>query len=134
VYDPRAADNEEKSAAFARQTLQAGGVKAEVAALTAAFILATTHATPPEDPDARYVVDVDLSILGAPPEEFDRYEAQIRAEHSFRPDAEFRERRTRLLRALLDRRRIFLTPEFAAFEAPARANLARSLMRLGCKA
>jgi len=131
VYDPRATDNEEKSAAFARQTLQAGAVSPEVAELTAGMILATKHAAPPEDPDACYVVDVDLSILGAPPEEFDRYEAQIREEHSFRSEVGFRERRARILKMFLDRGRIFLTREFAAFEAPARANLARSLSRLG---
>ena len=130
VYDPRATDNEEKSAAFARQTLQAGAVSPEVAELTAGMILATKHAAPPEDPDACYVVDVDLSILGAPPAEFDRYEAQIREEHSFNSEVEFRKRRARILKAFLDRPRIFLTPEFAAFEAPARANLARSLKRL----
>jgi predicted metal-dependent HD superfamily phosphohydrolase len=131
VYDPRATDNEEKSAQFARQTLQAGAVSPEVAELTAGMILATKHAAPPEDPDACYVVDVDLSILGAPPEEFNRYEAQIREEQSFRPDEEFRQRRAHRLRAFLDCPRIFLTPEFASYEAPARANLARSLKRLG---
>ena len=131
VYDPRATDNEEKSAAFARQVCTTGGIKPEVAELTAALILATKHTAPPEAPDARYVVDVDLSILGAPPEEFDRYEVQIKAEQAFRPDGEFRQRRARILRAFLDRPRIFLTPEFAAYEAPARANLARALSRLG---
>jgi predicted metal-dependent HD superfamily phosphohydrolase len=131
VYDPRATDNEERSAALARQLLHAGGIGSAIADLAAALILETNHAAPPDDLDARYVVDVDLSILGATPEEFDRYEAQIRAEHAFRSEAEYRQRRSRLLQALLDRPGIFLTAEFAAFEAPARANLARSLARLG---
>ena len=102
----------------------------EVGELTLAFILATKHTIPPEDPDARYVVDVDLSILGAPPEEFDRYEAQIREEQWFMSDEEFRRHRAPILRAFLDRPRIFLTPEFAPFEARARANLDRALARL----
>lgn len=130
AYDPRATDNEEKSAAFARQALAAGGVGPEVADRTAALILATTHTAPPEDPDARYVVDVDLSILGTPPGEFARYEAQIRTEQSFRSEEEFRERRAKILQSFLERPKIFLTPEFAAFEAPARVNLARSLSHL----
>ncbi len=129
VYDPRADDNEEKSAEFARQVLEAGAVSPEVAQLTAALILATRHAVPLGDPDACYVMDVDLSILGASPEEFERYEAQIRAEQWFRSDEEYRRHRAGVLRAFLDRPRIFVTAEFAVFEAPARANLLRSLSR-----
>ena len=130
VYDPRAGDNEEQSAAFARGVLRAGGVESRVAERTSALIVATRHTAPPEEPDARYVVDVDLSILGTPPPEFDRYETQIREEHPFRSEEEFRRRRARILESFLARPRIFLTPEFAAFEGPARANLARSLARL----
>ena len=129
VYDPRAADNEERSADLAAGLLAAGGAAAAVPAVRA-LILATRHAAPPEEPDARYVVDADLSILGADPAAFDRYEAQVRREYAFVPDAEWRERRPRVLRRFLDRGRIYETPEFARLEAPARANLARSLLRL----
>jgi predicted metal-dependent HD superfamily phosphohydrolase len=130
VYDPRAADNEERSADLAAGLLVAGGGAAAVPTVRA-LILATRHAAPPEEHDARYVVDVDLSILGAEPDAFDRYEAQVRREYAFVPDAEWRERRPRVLRRFLDRDRIYETPEFARLEAPARANLARSLLRLG---
>lgn len=130
VYDPRAADNEERSAVMAETLLVEGGSPAPTAGRVRALILATRHATPVEDPDARYVVDADLSILGAPRAEFDRYEEQVRREYAFVPEAEWRERRPRILRRFLDRPRIFETPEFARFEAPARANLARSLARL----
>jgi predicted metal-dependent HD superfamily phosphohydrolase len=94
------------------------------------LILATRHAAPPEEHDARYIVDADLSILGAPVEEFDRYEGQVRREYGFVPEAEWRERRPSVLGRFLARARIFQTPEFARFEAPARANLARSIARL----
>jgi predicted metal-dependent HD superfamily phosphohydrolase len=130
VYDPRATDNEERSADLAEGLLVAGGVAAAVAAVRA-LILATRHAAPPEEHDARYVVDADLAILGADPAAFDRYEAQVRREYAHVPDAEWRERRPRVLRRFLDRERIYQTPEFARLEAPARANLARSLLRLG---
>ena len=129
VYDPRAADNEARSADLAEALLVAGEAAAAVPAVRA-LILATRHAAPPEEHDARYVVDADLAILGADPAEFDRYEAQVRREYAFVPDAEWRERRPRVLRRFLDRARIYETAEFAALEAPARANLARSLLRL----
>jgi predicted metal-dependent HD superfamily phosphohydrolase len=130
VYDPRGADNEERSADLAEELLVAGGAAAAVPAVRG-LILATRHAEPPGEHDARYVVDADLAILGAPAAEFDRYEAQVRREYSFVPDAEWSLRRPRVLHRFLDRARIYETPEFAAFETPARANLARSLRRLG---
>ena len=130
VYDPRAGDNEARSAAHGARILGEGGVPPGVAARVTDLIMATRHAGPPEDPDAQYVVDADLSILGATPAEFDRYERQVRLEYAFRSDDEWREGRARLLRAFLDRPRIFLTGEFARLESPARANLERSLRRL----
>jgi len=88
------------------------------------------HVAPPDDPDAQYVVDADLAILGGAPAEFDRYARQVRQEYAFRSEAEWREGRTRGLRAFLDRPRIYLTREFLRFEGPARANLERSLRNL----
>jgi predicted metal-dependent HD superfamily phosphohydrolase len=130
VYDPRATDNEARSADIAAGWLAEGGADAARAERVRALILATRHAAPPEEHDARYVVDADLSILGAAPAEFDRYEIQVREEYRFRSDSEWRTGRARLLRAFLDHPRLFLTPDFAVFEAPARANLARSIARL----
>jgi predicted metal-dependent HD superfamily phosphohydrolase len=129
VYDPRAADNEERSAEIAARWLAEGGVEAARADRVRVLILATRHAALPEG-DARYVVDADLTILGAEPADFDRYEGQVRREYAFRSDAEWRAGRVRILRAFLDRPRIYLTPEFARFEKPARDNLARSIARL----
>ena len=127
VYDPRATDNEARSAAYAARILDEGGVPSRVAERVTALITATRHATPPEDPDAQYVVDADLAILGGAPAEFDRYARQVRQEYAFRSEAEWREGRTRVLRAFLDRPRIYLTREFIRFEGPARSNLERSL-------
>jgi len=131
VYDPRAKNNEARSATHATRILDEGGVPSRVADRVTALIMATCHVSPPEDPDARYVVDADLSILGGTPAEFDRYERQVRREYAFRTEAEWREGRARILRAFLDRPRIFLTSEFDRFESPARANLERSLRHVG---
>jgi predicted metal-dependent HD superfamily phosphohydrolase len=130
VYDPRAADNEERSAEIAARWLAEGGVEAARADRVRGLILVTRHAGPPDEGDARYVVDADLTILGAEPADFDRYEDQVRREYAFRSDAEWRAGRVRILSAFLDRPRIYLTPEFARFERPARDNLARSIARL----
>jgi len=130
VYDPRAADNETRSVAFGDALLAGSGVAPAVMEATGRLILDTRHAAPPEEHDARYVVDADLSILGAPAAEFDRYEDQVRREYAFVPEPEWRERRARLLYRFLDRPCIYHTTDLAGLEAPARANLARSLGRL----
>jgi len=130
VYDPRAKDNEARSAAYARRLLAEGGVGATVSERVTDLIMATCHASPPDAPDARYVVDADLSILGVSAAEFDRYERQVRQEYAFVSEPDWRAGRVRILRVFLDRPGIFLTPEFAALEAPARANLERSIEAL----
>ena len=130
VYDPRAKDNEARSAAYAKRLLTEGGVVPAVGERVTDLIMATCHASPPEAPDARYVVDADLSILGAPAAEFDRYERQVRQEYAFVSEPDWRAGRARILRVFLDRPRIFLTPEFAPLEGPARANLERSIKGL----
>ena len=130
VYDPRAKDNEARSAAYARRLLAEGGVVPAVGERVTDLIMATCHASPPDAPDARYVVDADLSILGVSAAEFDRYERQVRQEYAFVSEPDWRAGRVRILRVFLDRPGIFLTPEFAALEAPARANLERSIEAL----
>lgn len=40
--------------------------------------MATEHEAVPEGMDARILVDVDPSILGAPEERFNEYDAQVR--------------------------------------------------------
>jgi predicted metal-dependent HD superfamily phosphohydrolase len=89
--------------------------------------MATCHVRPPQAPDARYVVDADLSILGGTAADFDRYEGQVRQEYAFVSEPDWRAGRARILRVFLDRPKIFLTPEFASLEGPARANLERSI-------
>jgi predicted metal-dependent HD superfamily phosphohydrolase len=135
IYDPRAHDNEEQSARWAQSALVAAGVPAEIAARVQDLVLATKHSTMPDSPDARLLVDVDLSILGAPDARFAEYEAQIRHEYAWVPEDTFRQRRARVLASFLERPAIYSTPHFArALEQRARVNLARSLRQLGSPA
>lgn len=121
VYRPRATDNEKRSADLVRL----------ISARAAELVLATRHAAPPEDPDAEFVVDVDLAILGQPADRFNRYEAEIRREYAWVPGFLFRRKRAAVLRAFLERPSIFRTPWFRnRYETAARVNLERSLARL----
>jgi predicted metal-dependent HD superfamily phosphohydrolase len=128
VYDTSRHDNEAASADWARRVLHDAGAKDGVADRVHALIMATCHAAAPATPDARLLVDIDLAILGADVARFDAYEAQIRAEYAFVPEARFRAKRAEILRAFLARPRLYATPRLAGrFEAVARANLRRAI-------
>jgi predicted metal-dependent HD superfamily phosphohydrolase len=132
VYDSRAGDNEERSAAWAKRALVELGVAPRLAAEVARLVRLTGHAEPATDEAGRLVCDIDLSVLGRPPAEFDTYDAAIRAEYAWVPEEAFREGRRRVLRALLARAPLYGTERFRRrYEEPARANLRRALARLG---
>ena len=76
-------------------------------------------------------MDVDLAILGAPPERFDEYERQIRAEYAHVSDEAFRAGRMKVLQVFLARPGIYSTDRMRKdFEDQARRNLRRSIERL----
>jgi predicted metal-dependent HD superfamily phosphohydrolase len=131
VWSPRGTDDEAASAAWAEARLRGAGIAPEAVSRVAALIRATRHDAPPHSPDAAVVLDADLAILGAGPEDFDRYEAQVRAEYAHVPDEAFRAGRARILRRFLDRPSVYATaPMRAAREWAAQVNLGRSLARL----
>ncbi len=131
VFDLRARANELRSAAWAMRALGDAGVGAGACARVHALVMATRHAVLPEGIDQRLLVDVDLAILGASPERFDEYEAEVRQEHAWVPRSLFRSRRREILAGLLARAAIYATPALhAEREAAARDNLRRSLARL----
>ncbi len=85
----------------------------------------------PDTPDQQLVVDIDLSILGAPEERFDEYEQQIRQEYSWVDEAVFRSVRGKILQEFLARPAIYSTRTFQdLLERCARANLERSIAAL----
>ena len=121
IYDARREDNEARSAAWAKASV--GGDSGE---RIAALIIATAHEALPQSSDAKLIVDIDLAILGTEPARFAEYEAQVRQEYDFVPQAVYQRQRAELLHRLLARPTIFNTPFFIArYEAKARANLAK---------
>ena len=131
VYDPRAGDNEARSAAWAREALGAIGVGRDAVEEVARLVLATRHADPPSDAGAALVTDVDLSILGRDPATYDEFERRIRLEYDWVPEQTFRRERSRILVGFLRRRPLYQTRRFRArYEDTARENLARTVARL----
>jgi len=131
VYDPRARDNEAKSAELARRAAQELLFPRASAKRVYHLILATRHDVLPTTADQRLLADIDLSILGAPTEEFDEYERRIREEYAGVSEAEFRAARADILEKFLSRPRLYATEFFLnRYEQAARENLRRSLTRL----
>lgn len=132
IYDTQRSDNESRSAEWARRVLD--GLALEQLERIVQLVLVTRHAAAPTNPDQELLLDVDLSILGAPAPRFEQYEAQIRVEYGWVPDQAYRDARGRILRGFLDRAVLFHTAPFAErFEEQARANLSRSLEALGAR-
>jgi predicted metal-dependent HD superfamily phosphohydrolase len=91
IYDPRASENEERSAAFAAAELRGFRLPEHTIQRVGELILLTkTHAFPPGDADAAVLLDSDLAILGAPPAEYAAYAAGIRQEYAYVSDADYR--------------------------------------------
>jgi predicted metal-dependent HD superfamily phosphohydrolase len=130
-YDSRRRDNEDRSAAWAEQTLSAASVPSETAARVAQLIRMTDHSSPPADAGGQLLCDVDLAILGRDQAEFDDYQRRIREEYEWVSDPLYRAGRARVLSGFADRPQIYLTQRFRdRYEAAARANLRRALAGL----
>jgi predicted metal-dependent HD superfamily phosphohydrolase len=131
IYRIGASDNELRSAEWARDALSAANAPQDVAQRVFALVMATRHDAQPHSPDQEILLDVDLGILGTRAAVFDAYEQQIRAEYASVPEPQFRANRRRILQGFLARKRIYHTTLcFERYEAPARANLARSIAAL----
>lgn len=130
VYDPRAADNEARSAEVFGAWLAEQGADAALRAQVTALILATRHAEPPATREEALLVDADLGILGASAGDFGAYDRAIRQEYAHVPWPLYREGRRRVLEGFLERDTLYHTPEFAALDAPARLNLRRAVAEL----
>jgi predicted metal-dependent HD superfamily phosphohydrolase len=128
IYDVQRHDNEERSADWAQQALGDAGADADAAQRVHALVMATRHQAQPEEADAQLLVDIDLSILGAPAPRFAEYEQQIRFEYAHVPPEVFEPRRRQILGSFLARDPLYLTPSIRArLEVQARVNLQRAI-------
>ena len=131
VYDSTAKDNEEKSAELAKSALASMEATPAFQKAVADLILATKHTAPARSLEEMLLLDLDIQVLGASEETYQRYEDNIRREYSWVPMDIYREKRTEILQMFLDRPFIFMTEVMHdAYEAQARKNLARAIKAL----
>jgi predicted metal-dependent HD superfamily phosphohydrolase len=123
IYDPTRRDNEERSAELAEGFLQAHGAPAHSIERMGEMIRAT-KAHQASHGDAALVCSIDLSVLGAEPRSYARYEAAVRREYGYVPEAAYREGRRHFLQALLERPAIYANLALRdLLECAARRNL-----------
>lgn len=131
IYDPRASDNEARSADWFTEQFADSTLTDAQRDRVHSLILATIHPHPPTDPDMALLQDIDLSILGADAELYDRYEGWIRQEYAFVPEAAFRKGRSAVLQSFMDQSVLYHTAELSErLEVSARDNIKRALAEL----
>jgi predicted metal-dependent HD superfamily phosphohydrolase len=131
IYNPRAPDNEEKSAELAKRRISEAGGRRDLNESVGALVMATKKHDPSLHPDAPLLVDIDLSILGKSEQRFWEYEAQIRREYDWVPEETFAAKREEILVGFLGRERIYATDGFyGRYEKQARANIQASVQKL----
>lgn len=131
IYEPRAQDNEERSAEWAVSELRSAGCsEASVGAVRSLVLATKSHQ--PGSKDEALLVDIDLGVLGAPSHDFERYDAEVRLEYQWVPIEQYREARRKVLQGFLARDSIYHTEVFRnRLEAQARRNLSAKLADLG---
>jgi predicted metal-dependent HD superfamily phosphohydrolase len=132
VYDPTAADNEERSAALAITTLRRLGLDEPFLAEVARLVhLTVTHEVADDDRDGAVLCDADLAVLASDDVRYSSYVEGVRREYAHVDDAAFAEGRAQVLSMLLDRPALFRTAHGRShWEQRARANVTAELGRL----
>jgi predicted metal-dependent HD superfamily phosphohydrolase len=134
VYNPKSSTNEQDSALLARQQLERMGLNPDLIQAVEALILATQRHEVPvhwQGDDCALFLDLDLSILAASRERYERYAREIRSEFSMYPNLLYRPGRRKVLQHFLQKPHIYLTAHFRSlWEEPARANLQWEMSQL----
>ena len=131
IYDPKRNDNEAMSAEYAKVFLQSVGLRFLEIEKIEQLILLTKHPAYPKLEDEKYLLDIDLSILGANKALYDSYEQGIRKEYAYVPNLLYKKGRKKVLNSFAKLERIFYTDYFyQKYESQARQNIARALLDL----
>ena len=123
IYDSRALDNEERSAAYAEQLCKKLSVPED--RLVASLLLKTKTHDAGDDADAQVLIDADLAILGASEAAYRTYSEQSRQEYAWVPEPEYRQGRRRVLESFLSKPKIYHF--LSQLEEPARRNMAAEI-------
>ena len=133
IYDPRAKDNEARSAQLWRDfcAIASGSSLSPSDVQTVAVYIERTarHLDGPASGDLAYFLDADLAVLGWQPPAYAEYARAVRLEYAHVPSAEFATKRAAVLSHFAAAPTLYFGPLREA-DARARANLAAEIQRL----
>ena len=133
IYEPARSDNELKSAEYAIESLSPYLTNEQCQYIYALIIMTATHQinkSTDEDKisDAAYLLDMDLSILGAPWSEYQQYTQAVHQEYAHIAKEDYRNGRIAVLQQLLAHPTLYLTEYYhARLEEQARDNIKREI-------
>ena len=128
IYDHKRTDNEEQSARLASIHLNGSGLDID---LIMRLILITKHPSRPKTNDEKYMVDIDLTILGYREKTYLKYSENIRKEYAHVSDKQYRHGRKIALNEFLRMPFIYNTDHFKRMlENSARINIESEINRL----
>ena len=136
IYDPTRSDNELRSAEFATDTLSPYLSPEQYQQIHALIMMTANHQLDTlvdndKYNDAAYLLDMDLSILGAPWTAYEQYAKAIRQEYKHVAADNYRDGRTAVLQGLLAHPKLYLTDHYYnQLETQARNNIKRELTLL----
>ena len=124
IYNIFSIKNELRSAEAAIKFLNKVKIGNDEINIVYDLILSTTHRNQPKTKDEKYIMDIDLSILGSTQSEFINYENKIRKEYIIFPSFIYKKQRTIILKSFLEKEKIYFTQEFyLRYEEKARNNI-----------
>jgi predicted metal-dependent HD superfamily phosphohydrolase len=131
AYANRGGEDEVASAELARTELTALGVPHKSVERVADLVVALArHTANPGDFDCAVLCDADLAVLAAEPQRYKAYLKEVRAEYAHVPVEDYLRARSAILTKLVNRSTLFASPLGAAWEEPARQNVAAELHRI----
>ncbi len=131
VYKPLSKTNELDSATGHRRSWLLTVTARQASSACHNLIMATLHNGNIKTPDEQLIVDIDLAILGAPPDVHDQFERNVRKEYRLVPGFIYRKKRKELLRSFLSRGSIYNLELFnERYEDQAKQNLHRAISTL----
>lgn len=132
VYQPGHRDNERQSAKLALIELTGCGIdRGDAGEVSRLIQITEKHRVDEDDRLGALMVSIDLAILGADPQRYRSYVADVRLEYSHVPEKLWRMGRTLVLQRLLDKEVLFPDAEFRArLEMQARENMSAEIASL----
>lgn len=131
IYAPFSKTNEEDSADLARSFFSGNGVDADIIDRVYDLIILTKDHQAPQSPDGEWMLDIDLSILGAERGVYEQFEENVRKEYKRVPSFIFKKKRKDILKSFRARVRLYHTNYFFdRYEAQAKANLTWAIENL----